>query len=246
MTNDQHELRDQIDVAAQRFERGARQGRDRYSGSSSNDAVTVELNREGRMVLVRVSPSWQDTLAPSELGGAILDALSAAQGSRLEEWGQEAEEAADEDLRARSLPVFEEDLATRLADRLPQASSPEEVEATLQTMATMLREVRESVRTARRDLTDVLESTVRGVSDTTRKVEVTVQGTGEIADIRLDPAWLERAHPANINRLVLVAVEDAYARIAGRTVTDVVERSRLAELARLLNDPEYIDRQLRL
>jgi len=245
MTTDPHELRDRIDVLAQRFERAGRARQDRYSGAAADGVVRVDLDAEGGLIHLQVGADWREVLNAPDLGHAILEAIGAAQVQRTIEWGRETEDAGEESLRARPLPVFESDLATQVAERLSESQTQPDAEVAMNALAESLREMRDSLRAVRRDLQDVGASELRGVSDNSRTVEVTMRGTGEITDIRLDQRWLERAHPANINRLVLAAVEDARKRLAGRTTSDIVQDSRLAELVRQLNDPDYIADRLR-
>ena len=160
------------------------------------------------------------------------------------EWGRSADEVSAEDLRARPLPVFDADFAEQVTDRLG-ADASIDGEAAMVALAEALQEMRDSLTSARQDLAAVAASELRGQSDNTGKVEVTMRGTGEIANVRFDEHWLERAHPANITRLVLAAVADAQQRLAGRSMTDIAASSRLVELARQLGDPDFVAAQLR-
>ena len=68
---------------------------------------------------------------------------------------------------------------------------------------------------------------------------------GNLVDLALHPVWLERAHPNNISRLIVVAIDDAR-RNLGATLPQVVADSRMTRLAGELNDPDALAARLGL
>jgi hypothetical protein len=73
-----------------------------------------------------------------------------------------------------------------------------------------------------------------------------VAGNGSLVDLNLDNGLLERAHPNNVGREALQAVQDAYRQMAGSDVTSIIDRSPLGDFQRYADDPVALARTLGL
>ena len=66
------DLRDDVDRAAQRFERAAASAIGPFVGKDSSGWVAVTADDAGRMTDVRVAPDWRSDLEPADLAAAVL------------------------------------------------------------------------------------------------------------------------------------------------------------------------------
>ncbi|MGL5911499.1 MAG: hypothetical protein ACRCZP_15985, partial [Phycicoccus sp.] len=175
------------------------------------------------------------------------DALRAASLERLEEWGRGMETALSAPPPAlRPAPGLYDTLAGQLEERVTAAKSPEQVAAVEAALADVMGELISSIDQLGAEVDDALRATVTGTSGKGRHVVADLSLAGEVVGVTFDEAWLERAHAANIGRETLAALDDARSRMAGRSVQDVVSRSRLSQLQATLSDPHAVSRRLRL
>ncbi|KRF34381.1 YbaB/EbfC family nucleoid-associated protein [Nocardioides sp. Soil805] len=87
----------------------------------------------------------------------------------------------------------------------------------------------------------VATTTVEGASGSGR-VRATVTMAGDLQGLELDPSWAPSAHPFNLSRETVEAVNDALRRAALRSA----ESTDLADIKRLTSDPQLLLEHLRL
>lgn len=242
-----YDLRDDLDRSAQLLEAAGRSTSRGYEGSDGTGSVTVRLTPEGRLDDVRVGMAWRDAVGPAGLAGAVLGAIQAAGVARLEEWGT----AMDAVLSGRApqlrpAPDLYQTLAGRLEGHVRPSRTPHEARAAEAELVAVMDELIASVDELSAQVDAVTTATSRGRSDHSGHVVADVTAAGDVTALEYDERWLERAHPANIGRETLAAVDDALRSTAGRSVGDVVAGSRLQELTDLLNDPAAVTVRLGL
>lgn len=76
--------------------------------------------------------------------------------------------------------------------------------------------------------------------------KATVTGNGTVMDLSFDTSWLESAHPNNVGREAVQAIQDAYQHASGQDVESIVARSPLGPMQRLSQDPTAMARALGL
>lgn len=239
--------RDEIDRAAQVFGAAARSTARGYEGQDESRSVTVRLTPEGRLDDVRIAVSWQRHLGVAELSAAVLGAVATAGLSRLEEWGTAMDTALSGPAPSlRPAEGLYDTLAGQLEDHVRSARSPGEVAAIEGALVEVMAELVSTVDELTEQVDEALSASVRGESGRDRHVVAELSLTGEILGITYDERWLEKAHPANIGRATMAAVDAAGRELAGRSVSDVIASSRLQQLQTLLNDPVAVSQRLGL
>lgn len=242
-----YDVRDEVDRAAQAFGAAARPRREQYEGSNESGAVTVRVSADGVLTDVRVAMGWRDRVGATGLPSAVLAAVVAAVHGRLEDWGAGLEEVRTGPApRVRPAPGLYDTLAGRLEDHVRAARTPTEVAAVQAALVDVMDELVRSVEEVTADVDAALTATVSGVSGKERHVVAELGLASDLVALAYDDGWLERAHPANIGRETVAAVDDARRALAGRSVSDVVARSRLARMTAMFDDPDAVSRRLGL
>ncbi|WP_329110437.1 hypothetical protein OG792_15905 [Micromonospora sp. NBC_01699] len=224
----------------------------RYRGSDQADAVTVELDGDGRVRHVRVDRDWRRVGGAVGLGDAVLAAVEAAALDRLR--GLDARLAEGLATRDRSepsptAPPAGPGTADRSVDELVASLSAQpDQEATIEAMRQMVRMVQDldaDLDVLSRRVADQQNRSYDG-QDAGRQVTVRVTGAGAPVGVEYDARWLHATHEVNIGRATVAAFEAAYL-VAGRGgVRRLVADSRIGALGRLAGDPLELARQLGL
>lgn len=245
--DDLYDLRDNVDGLRSRLDRaGVAADPGPLRAHDESGAVSVETDAKGVLRSVTIAMDWSAKVAPQALGAAVLDAVAALATQRLEEVGRALEESFDGPAPARTpLPAQYQTVAGHLEERLGEGRSQEEIDAVGMALIATLQDFIDSVDEVSSDLGAMRGREVTGQSDIDRNVVATMDAAGNLVDLALHPVWLERAHPNNISRLIVVAIDDAR-RNLGATLPQVVADSRMTRLAGELNDPDALAARLGL
>lgn len=227
------ELREELDVDAQRFERA----RDRMGAVSANDAtgaVTVRTDTNGLVESVSVEGGWRDRLGADWLAEAVMEAYGNTMAIRSQAW---AEEFAEETpLRPRPAPALHTTTAGQLRERIEQLGTQPDAFALMERLLALLEDIdgRFDDSLARTDRLAAQEYVGRSSS---RHVRARVAVSGMLMGVEYDDRWLPTAHAFNIGRETLEAIHDALRDLAEAQSAD---QDPLAELARLADDPDAL------
>ena len=237
------DVRDDIDRAAQRFERAAARRTD-TEGSDPDGVVTVAVTAEGRLTAVRVRAGWEATVDAESLGGAVLAAVADAGANAARAWGAGLAEELDEPRpMTRPLPGVAGSLAEGLDGVTDRETLVRSEPATLEAMATLLEQMLGELDEVVEEVQQVGSRTVEGRAAGS-DVVVTLSGAAAVTGVTIGPRAAER-HAANISRLVMEAYADALAKVAEHGVEQVLDRSVFGELHRLSTDPLALADRLR-
>ncbi|PZS19121.1 MAG: hypothetical protein DLM57_04590 [Pseudonocardiales bacterium] len=237
-------LHDEVDKTAQRFEDAANHIGP-VTGADSAGRITVTLDEEGVLQDVKVDSSWRKSLEPTMLGASVQEALQAAAAQRTEMWATRyAEESAQLETPNRPMPASAQQVATRLSE-LTQGSSTGSDTAVLEELLRMLQAINDGIEQVSSELGTQRVSDFAGRSSSGH-VRATVVGSGAVQDLTYDQRWIEKAHHFNIGRETTEALQDAYRKMAGRTVQDMIDASPLGEIQALARDPQALAERLRL
>ncbi|MGL5930963.1 MAG: hypothetical protein ACRCY8_18680, partial [Dermatophilaceae bacterium] len=239
-------LRDDVDRVTQRFGAAASGTAAWFDGADESGTVTARVTAQGVVSDVRVRPGWRDRVGPAALAGAVLDALRAASVGRLEEWGRGMDAALSAPPPLQPAPGLYATLAGQLEDRVTAATTPQQVAAVEAALVEVMEELIGGIDELSAEVDDALRATVTGNSGKDRHVVAELSLSGEVVGLTYDEVWLTRAHAANVGRETLAAIDDARSGLAGRSVQDVISRSRLSELQAALSDPHAVSRRLQL
>ncbi len=213
------------------------------SGQDRSGAVSVTVDGRGRITRIQVSMTWRQHLSTPGLAAAVNEAVTRAGELRMNDWGQALVEESDRTAGAPT-PLPADDIAERL--REASAADPNGgVETSMQGMRDMLRELVDSIDQVQQEVQAHLHREYAGRSPSGH-ARATVTGNGTLVDLSLDTSWLDQAHPNNVGREALQAVQDAYQRMAGSDVTAIIDRSPLAVAQRRPDDPLALARSLGL
>ncbi len=241
------DTRDEIDRAAQVFGAASRSAATGYDGKDEFGTATVRLTPEGHLQDVRISMDWRTRVGADGLAAAVQAAITTAGVRRLEEWGHGMDVSMSGPPPSLSpAPALYETMAGRLEDRVRSAKTPREVAAVEQALVEVMDELIRDVDELTEQVDTALTSSVRGESSHEKHAVAEMSLTGEVVALEYDERWLARAHPANIGRETLAAVDAARRALAGRSITDVIAQSRLQQLQVLLNDPDAVAQRLGL
>lgn len=235
------ELRDELDVAAQRMAKFPSPAVD--AGSDSTGTVTTTVDASGRITQVSVAQGWRRLIAIQDFGGAVRQAATAASQAQLTAWAEVADGLLTSEPSARPLPLPHESLGARLAELTIPESSGERRRAALEELLSVLDEAERSLDEAvkRIETRETLRYT--GFSKS-RHVMVSVNGGGEVAEVRCEPQWLNAARESAIGREVTEAFHTAYQDLDA--AGDNSARRALDEFQRLAQDPRALARRLYL
>lgn len=235
-----HEAREAIDRTVQRLETIQPRTED-VQGVDEQRVVTVKVAADGRVRSIVVDHQWQQHLAPTELAGAVTAAYVAAGAGRIEQWTADVDEAmALPEPANRPFP-------TAVADHLDALPSGQPV-----TEDAFLRELTQVWAELEAELDGAIDALTANVQRTHRatspggEVSVEVSSGGGLLTLDLRPAWLERAHPANIGRTVLAVVEQAQSTALGDFAAAQADAARSTAALTRLGDPARLSRRLGL
>ena len=241
------DARDDFDKAAQRFEQ-ARARQQVVTGRDASGQVSVRVAPDGLLSDVLLEAHWTSRLAAEELGGAVLEAYTAATVASMEEWGRAVVDEVDRDAsgeprHARPLPPTSDSVYAALSELATPETLAQRSEASLNALADLL-------RGARRDLDRVTEEAealaARTLVGESQGAKVTLAGTGALLAVEVEATWASSTNPANLAGRIMRAYEDARRQVRARTVEDVVADSSIGELQRLAADPRALAERLGL
>lgn len=200
-----------------------------YEGADDHGVVTVTVDGSGSVSDVVIPPTWRDTVAPDELGSALLTAANNAFLSRL------ADDLGHADLEQEPASAPESD--GNPSDE-PVASMVIEVDDLIAQFDRDLGIYRDRLRAA----ADTATATRRGING---RIEVTM-GPGIVSAVTVDPRWAGHARYTEIRAEALAAFQAA-CRQAGTERPDAVPLpASLARIQELARDPRALSKQLGL
>lgn len=224
------ELREELDVDAQRFERA----RDRVGSVEAVDesgTVRVRTDPHGLVEAVTVDGGWQGRLAASELAAAVLEAYGLAGMAQGQTWAEAFD--GEEPLRPRPAPPLHSTSAGQLRERLEELREHPAAATLMSRLADLLHELDARVDAALARSDRLAGQDYAGRSSS-RHVRARVAFAGTLVGLEYDERWLAGAHAFNIGRETVEAVHDALASLASAQTADP---DPLADLAALAEDP---------
>lgn len=232
--------REGIDRTLQRLETITPRTGD-HDGADEHRVVTVKVAPDGRVRSIVVDHRWADLLAPDALAPAISQAYLAAGAERLEQWTTDVEQAmALPEPANRPFP-------TAIAEHLASVPSgrPVTEDAVLRELAEVWAELEAELDSALDGLGEKVGRTHR-VTSQGGDVSVEVSSSGGLLALDLRPAWLARAHAANIGRTVLATIAEAQTRAITSFATVQEDAARSSATLTRLGDPTRLGRRLGL
>jgi hypothetical protein len=251
-----------------RFSAVGRQSRRPVSGSDDTGTVEVGLDRHGRLTRVRLDNAWERRLGADGLGSAVIAAYGAAAALRAEGWAGGFDDAAptrttaptpagethdevDESVLAPA-PVDPEeatdrsvadsmDLPRRFAEALANRGPEVTDEAMVGGLLSFLEDADRAFDSALVQIDALSAGTATGHSSSGRVTAVVSLAGGEPRSLDVDTSWAVGAHPFNISREVVEAVNDAQRVAAMRAA----EQSGVEDV-RKLQDPQELLERMRL
>lgn len=235
-----HEAREELDRTQQRLE-AVRLPQEEGDGADPQGVVTVRLSPDGSVRSLVVAHGWRDRVAPRDLAEAISAAYVTAGGARLEGWAAGLDEAFEMPApTTRPLPMTVADVRAAIPDS--ESLTEDEV---MSRISILWAEIEAELDATTGDLEQRAAATHR-VTNPEGTVRVEVSAAGALLDLELRESWLERAHPANIGRTVLVTIEraqlEAVTAFAGFRADIATGTDRLKGLA----DPTELTRRVGL
>lgn len=232
--------------------------------------AAVTLGSKGQLLSIRVDASWERVVGVGGLGEAVVAAYRNASIARAEAYADDvnglerpesAGAAADPGADALEQAAYvdgirghggaeepfvhshdravevQRELQAALARSGDQVSDEGLAEGLLSYMEAM-----EDVVDQMLAQTDLIATTQVEGSSTSGRVRASITLAGEVKGIDFDSSWAPTAHPSNLGREALAAIQDGLRRAAIRSS----ENSAGRELSRLANDPHSILQHLRL
>ena len=232
-----YEAREGIDRTLQRLETIEPRTAD-HEGADEQRVVTVKVAPDGRVRSLVVDHRWQDHVTPDALAPAISQAYLAAGAERLEEWTTDVDEAmALPEPANRPFP-------TAIVEHLESMPSGQPVteDSVLRELAEVWAELEAELDSALDGLNDKVMRTHRFTSQG-GDVSVEVSSSGGLLALDLRPAWLARAHAANIGRTVLATIEEAQTRALTSFAAVQEDAARSSATLTRLGDPTRLGRR---
>lgn len=235
------------------------------TGTDSTGMVEVGLDRHGRLTRVRLDNAWERHVGSAQLGSAIIAAYGTAAAERAQAWADGFdEENAPRRMTAEGVGSADEEVDDPALAPAPVEPSAVGDRAIAESMA-LPRSVAEALKNRGPEVTDeslvagllsFLEDadrafdntlaqldalgseTASGHSSSGRVTAVVSLAGGEPRSLDVDAAWAVGAHPFNISREVVEAVNDAQRRAAMRAA----EQSGAEDLRRLQDPQQFLER----
>lgn len=169
--------------------------REQSEGGDPQGGISVVLDGSGRVTAVRPSARWTERIQPEQLGGAVLQAVQAAQGVRLERWAEAARSEPSAPAPAPPEPTA--------ADGPPidVMSMVDELTTAFDALGRFAEEV------SARPRTPIVVPDELSSGD----VEVSLSGLGEPVAVRVNRDWARRTNLNRLSERLLEAFERAYA-----------------------------------
>jgi len=234
------ELRDELDIAAQRM--AAIRTPDSSSGSDRTGVVTVVVEPSGRVAAVTVAANWREHFTADAMASAVREAVEAASSAQLSAWEPAAELHPASEPSARPMPLPYESLGAQLSELTAPGSTDERQRVVIEELASILEAVERSLAAAVEQL-ETRESAVHAGYSRGRHVMVSVGGAGAFVDLRCDRCWLSDANEHHIGREITEAFNAAYQE--AYNALDSAPRE-LAGLRQLVSDPRSLAQRLYL
>ena len=246
-----------------RFSAVGQQARRPVTGSDDTGTVEVGLDRHGRLTRVRLDNAWERRLGPDGLGSAVIAAYGAAAAVRAEAWAGgfddaaparttapagETHEEVDESVLAPA-PVDPEeatdrsvadsmDLPRRFAEAIANRGPEVTDEAMVSGLLSFLEDADRAFDDALVQIDALSAGTATGHSSSGRVTAVVSLAGGEPRSLDVDVSWAAGAHPFNISREIVEAVNDAQRVAAMRAA----EQSGVEDVRRLQDPQELLER----
>lgn len=243
------------------------QARRPVSGTDDTGAVEVGLDRHGRLTRVRLGNDWERQLGADGLGSAVIAAYGTAAAARAEAWARGFDEdgtprtvvpAADtrvdpaDEVDESSLapaPVDPQeatdrsvaesmDLPRRFAEALQNRGPEVTDEAMVGGLLSFLEDADRAFDRALGQIDAMAAGTATGRSSSGRVTAVVSLAGGEPRSLDIDASWAVGAHPFNISREVVEAVNDAQRVAAMRAA----EQTGVEDVRRLQDPQELLER----
>jgi len=232
----------EVDAVTTKFARSF-EALEPVTAKDSTGAVSVTLDKAGRISSVVVGSQWITHYTAATLVGGIIEAATTAGTSRFEHYGQQFAEDETEPVRT-PLPLLHETLAGQLAE-IAQSENTAQTEATIEHIATILRTLTESIDVVSAEV-EAMQAREFSSQSLSGHARATLAGNGNLINLTLDKNWLERAHPTNVGREATQAIQETYRKMADQDVSRIIEDSVIGKLDRLSRDPVALAREFRL
>lgn len=226
------ELRDEVDVEAQRFER-ARQRVGERAATDASGAVRLRTDADGLVVEVTVDARWRDRLQPEALAAAVLEAYANGVAERSRAWAEDFADDTQEEPRPRPAPGLESSVAAELFRRLQATDGDADPGPVMERLVQLLEDLDRRLDDAL-DRAEQMGSREYSGQSSSRHVRARVSGGGELVGVEYDARWLPGAHSFNIGRETTEAIHAALRELAEGQAT---EPDPMGELLRLADDP---------
>lgn len=204
-----------------------------FEGSDDHGVIKVMVDESGAVADVVVPRTWRESIAPGELGRALLTAANNAQTRWL------ADMIEHIDLEP-GMPVFSR------ADAVDAGGDPSSGVA-----RSLVNEIRELFATFDRDLEVYREQLEKATNRTAEargsngRIQVAMT-SGEVSRVTADTRWATSARYTEIRTEALGAFQAAGRQLAGADPSAVRPPASLARLQELAGDPAALCRQLGL
>ncbi len=209
----------------------------------STGAISVTLDKDGRISAIVVSPRWKDHYTAASLVSGITEAQTTAGTDRFEQFGQRFADDEVEPVRMPA-PLLRETLAGQLAE-IAQSGDTPATAATMEHIESILLELTESIDVVSTQVEAMQARTFTSQSPSGH-ARATLAGSGTLIELTLDKTWLERAHPTNVGREATQAIQGAYRKMADQDVSTIIGNSVIGKLDRLSRDPVALAREFGL
>lgn len=206
-------------------------------------AVSVTIDRSGKITAIAVSARWADHYSAETLVSGINEAVMTAATARFEQYGTDFADESIEPVRLPA-PLAHEGLAGQLAE-VVQNDTTGSPDATMNAITQLLTELNATIDQVTEDI-KAMQSREYSAQSPNGHVRATLLGNGTIVDLRFDKTWLDRAHVANIGREAVQAIQETYRRIAGDDVQTIIDKSVIGRITRLTEDPAALAREFHL
>lgn len=187
-----------------------------FSGADDSGAITVAVDRAGRVVDVTIAQNWRNYITPRALGQALLTAA----GNAIVELVAEHVEGLDLDPIIVKVPTA------------PTAIPSEDYYSVLNEMADLLTRAGRDLEIYRDEAESVLNATATAAGPNGR-VSVTV-ARGRVVEVTADSRWASHVRYTEIRSEALGAFRAAARQLGDTDITTVQKPASLARLQELV------------
>ena len=184
-----YDLRDEFDLARQRFRHGA-ETEDRGEAADPSGTVRVECVRSELTILVRISNDWAHDLEPESLGSVIVATYAEIGYKALGAWSEAViSESGDE--RVTPLSPRGGTVAARVEQALTAGAERPSLDEVMANISELIGQLGSAFAAATTAVADRATAQYDG-STYAGHVTATVNGEGELVRIALSPSWARR------------------------------------------------------